>query len=212
MNDYTPMCERHEANYIESGGYQNQDSHDSHSHQSYHDRNDPDKSLTDLNNDVRNDLKDFKTCVRSMRIVHDKLFDRDDGKTTSVLPKKESKTVNQDPQAKTNFEKSITKFLDGQRVTNMFFKNNVNDMILKMKQNEKNFQTKIKNIERKIDEWSKSQNISSKQTNRTNPPPPPQAHNEQVNVVCTRSGKSDDHPKPKKDPLPIIYNNKIKKD
>ncbi|GJV01003.1 hypothetical protein Tco_1330273 [Tanacetum coccineum] len=113
MNDDTPMCERHEANYIESGGYQNQDSHDSYSHQSHHDHNDHDKSLTELNNDVRNDLEDFKTCVRSMRIVYDKLFDRDDGKTIGVLPNKESKTVNQDPQAKTDFEKSITKFLDG---------------------------------------------------------------------------------------------------
>ncbi|GJR56847.1 reverse transcriptase domain-containing protein [Tanacetum coccineum] len=29
MNDDTPMCERHEANYIQSEGYQNRDSHDS---------------------------------------------------------------------------------------------------------------------------------------------------------------------------------------
>ncbi|GJY64707.1 putative ribonuclease H-like domain-containing protein [Tanacetum coccineum] len=43
-------------------------------------------------------------------------------------------------------------------------------------------------MERKIDEWSKSQNVSSEQTNRTNPPPP-QAHPEQVNVVFTGSGK-----------------------
>ncbi|GJW93358.1 reverse transcriptase domain-containing protein [Tanacetum coccineum] len=175
-------------NYIQSEDYQNQNSHDSSSRQTLHDPNDSEKSLTELNNDVRKDLEDFKRCVRSMRTVHDKLYDRDDGKTTGVLPKKKSKTVNQEPQPKTDLEKSMTKFLDGQRVTNMFFKNNVNDMILKMKQNEKNFQTKIKNMERKIDEWSKSQNVSSKQTDRTDPPPP-QAHTEHLNVVFTGSGK-----------------------
>ncbi|GKF13549.1 hypothetical protein Tco_0055011, partial [Tanacetum coccineum] len=155
-NDDTPMCESHEANYIRFKDYQNQDSHNSFSRQSYHDPNDPEKSLTELNNDVKNVLKDFKRCIRSMRTVHWKLFARDNGKTTGVLPNKESKTVNQEPQSKTDLEKSIKKFLDGQRVTNTFFKNNVNDMILKMKQNEKNFQTKIKNMKRKIDEWSKS--------------------------------------------------------
>ncbi|GJW38536.1 reverse transcriptase domain-containing protein, partial [Tanacetum coccineum] len=134
----------------------------------------------------------FKRCIRSMRTVHDKLFDRND-------------------QSKTDFEKSITKFLDSQRVTNMFFKNNVNDMILKMKQNEKNFQTKIKNMERKIDEWSKSQNVSSEQTDITDPPPP-QAQTEHVNAVFTGSGKSDDSLKIQKDPPPIIVNNKSEKD
>ncbi|GJW33453.1 hypothetical protein Tco_0053485 [Tanacetum coccineum] len=213
LNDDTPMCERHEANYIQSEDYQNRNSHDSYSHQSYHDPNDFEKSLTKLNNDVKNDLEDFKRCVRSRRTVHDKLYDRDDGKTIGVLPNKKSKTVNQEPQSKTDLEKSITKFLDGQRVTNMFFKNNVNDMILKMKQNEKNFQTKIKNMERKIDEWEKSQNISSEQTGRTDPPPLPQAHTEQVNAIFTGSGKSDDSLKTQKDPPPsIIVNNKIEKD
>ncbi|GKB62019.1 hypothetical protein Tco_0918205 [Tanacetum coccineum] len=156
MNDDTPMCERHEANYIRSEDYQNQDSHNSFSHQSHYDPNDSEKSLTELNNNVRNDLENFKRCVHSMRTIHDKLFDRDDGKTTGVLPNKKSKPVNQEPQFKTDFEKLMTKFLDGQRVLNMFVKNNVNDMILKMKQNEKNFQTIFKYMERKIDEWSKS--------------------------------------------------------
>ncbi|GJW54239.1 reverse transcriptase domain-containing protein [Tanacetum coccineum] len=180
------------TNYIQSEDYQNQDSHNSFSHQSHHDPNDSEKSLKELNNDVRNDLEDFKRYIHSMRNVHWKLYDSDDLKTTSVLPNKESKTVNQEPQSKTDFEKSITKFLDGQRVTNMFFKNNVNDMILKIKQNEKNFQIKIKKMERKMDEWSKSQNISSEQTYRTEPQAPPQAHTEQVNAVFTGSGKSDD--------------------
>ncbi|GJY23819.1 hypothetical protein Tco_0397477 [Tanacetum coccineum] len=191
-DDDTPMCERHEANCIRSEGYQNRNTHESYSHQSHYDPNDSEKSLTELNNDVKNDLEDFKRCVHSLRT--DKLYERDD-------------------QSKTDFEKSITKFLDGQRVTNMFFKNNVNDMILKMRQNEKNFQTIFKNMERKIDEWSKSQNVSSKQTDRTNPPSPPQAQTEQVNVVFTGSGKSDDHPKIQKDPPPpIIVNNKSEKD
>ncbi|GJU26005.1 hypothetical protein Tco_1164626 [Tanacetum coccineum] len=187
-NDDMPMCERHEANYIQSEEYQNQDSHDSYSHQTYHDRNDSEKSLTELNNDVRNDLEDFKRCIHSMRTVHWKLFARDDGKTTDVLPKKNFKPINQELQSKTDFEKLMTKFLDDQRVSNMFVKNDVNDMIIKMKQNEKNCQTKIKNMERKMNEWEKSQNISSEQTNRTEPPPP-QAHTEQVNAVFTRSEK-----------------------
>ncbi|GKA54627.1 hypothetical protein Tco_0753576, partial [Tanacetum coccineum] len=106
--------------------------------------NDSEKSLTELNNDVKNDLEDFKRRIRSMRTVHWKLFARDDAKTTGVLPNKKSKTVNQEPQSKTDLEKSITKLLDGQRVTNMFFKNNINNMILKMKQNENNFQTIFK--------------------------------------------------------------------
>ncbi|GKA21059.1 hypothetical protein Tco_0701048 [Tanacetum coccineum] len=211
MNDDTPMCERHEANYIRSEDYQNQDSQNSFSHQSHHDPYDLEKSLTGLNNDVRNDLEDFKRCVHSIRTIHDKLFDRDDGKTTGILPNRKSKPINQEPQYKTNFEKLMTKFLDDQRVTNMFFKSNVNDMILKMRQNEQNYQIKIKIMERKMDEWSKSQNISFEQTDWTKPPP--QAYTRHVNAVFTRSGKSDDSSKIQKDsPLPIIVNNKTKKD
>ncbi|GJW10720.1 hypothetical protein Tco_1576547 [Tanacetum coccineum] len=210
-NNDTSMFERHEVNYIRSEDYQNQDSHNSFSRQYHHDHNDSEKSLTELNNDVKNDLKDFKIRICSMRTVHDNLFDRDNGKTTSVLANKKSKTVNQEPESKNDFEKLMTKFLDDQRVTNMFFKNNINDMILKMKKNENNFQTKTKNMERKIDERSKSQNVSSEQTDRTDPPP--QAHTEQVNVVFTGSAKSDDSSKIQKDlPPPIIFNNKIEKD
>nr|GEV75498.1 sec23/sec24 transport family protein [Tanacetum cinerariifolium] len=174
-NDDTPMCERREAYYIQSKGYQNRYTHDSYFHQSHYDpksNNDFEKSLTELNYDVKHDLEDFKRCILSMRIDYDKLYEKE-------------------PQSKTDIKKSIAKFLDGQTVTHMFFKNNVNDMIIKMKQNENNFQTKFKNLERKIDEWSKSQNVSSNQTNRTDPPPPP-AQTEHVNVVFTRSGKSDD--------------------
>ncbi|GJW03007.1 hypothetical protein Tco_1561863 [Tanacetum coccineum] len=166
MNDDMPMCERNKANHIQSGDYQNQNSHDTYFHQSHHDLNDSEKSLTELNNDVKNDLKDFKSCIRSMRTIHDKLFDRDD-------------------QSKTDLKKSITKFLDGQSVSNMFVKNNINDIIIKMKQNEKNCQTINKNMERKIDEWSKSQNVSSEHTDRTDPPPPPpQAQTEQPRFFC----------------------------
>ncbi|GJT78100.1 hypothetical protein Tco_1044825 [Tanacetum coccineum] len=39
-NDDTPMCERHEANYIRSEGCENQNSYDSFSHQSLHDPTD----------------------------------------------------------------------------------------------------------------------------------------------------------------------------
>ncbi|GKD10076.1 hypothetical protein Tco_1189761, partial [Tanacetum coccineum] len=38
-NDDTPMCERHEANYIQLEDHQNQDSHNSFSRQSHHDPN-----------------------------------------------------------------------------------------------------------------------------------------------------------------------------
>nr|GEY81930.1 hypothetical protein [Tanacetum cinerariifolium] len=86
-NDDTPMCERHEANYIQSEDYQNQNSYDSFSHQSFHDPNDPEKSLKELNNYVKNDLEDFKRRIRSIRTVHWKLFARDDGKTTGLLMK-----------------------------------------------------------------------------------------------------------------------------
>ncbi|GJR62270.1 hypothetical protein Tco_1504432 [Tanacetum coccineum] len=68
-NDDTPMGERHEANYIQFEGYQNQNSHDSYSHQSLHDPNDSEKSLTELNNDVKNDLEDFKRCIPVHRTV-----------------------------------------------------------------------------------------------------------------------------------------------
>ncbi|GKC25823.1 hypothetical protein Tco_1027973, partial [Tanacetum coccineum] len=68
-------------------------------------------------------------------------------------------------------------------------------------------------MERKIDELEKSQNVSSEQTDGTEPPPPPQAHIEQVNVIFTKSGKSDDSPKIQKDPPPpILVNSKIEKD
>nr|GFA53548.1 hypothetical protein [Tanacetum cinerariifolium] len=83
QNDDTPMCERHEANYIRSEDYRNQDSHNSFSRQSHHDPNDSEKSLIELNNNLKKDLEDFKRCVHSMKTIHDKLYDRDDDKTTS---------------------------------------------------------------------------------------------------------------------------------
>nr|GEZ17534.1 hypothetical protein [Tanacetum cinerariifolium] len=197
MNYETSMCERHEVNYIELEGYQNQNSKDSCSPESHYKQpqsnNDSEKSLTELNNDVKNDLEDFKRCIRRVRVVHDKLFNKDD-------------------QSKTNLEKSIIKFLDGQRVLNMFVKNNINNIIIYMKQNENNCQTIFKNMERKIDEWSKSQNVSSEQIDRTDPHPP-QAHTKHVNAIFTRSGKSDDPLKIQKDPPPpVIVNNKVEID
>ncbi|GJX24964.1 hypothetical protein Tco_0231260 [Tanacetum coccineum] len=100
MNDDTLVCEHHEANYIQSEGYQNRNSHNSYSHQSHHDLDDSEKSLTKLNNDVKNDLEDFKRCIRSMRTDYDKHYEKE-------------------PQPKTDLEKSVTKFSDSQRVTNM---------------------------------------------------------------------------------------------
>ncbi|GKE44028.1 hypothetical protein Tco_1471312 [Tanacetum coccineum] len=63
LNDDTPMCERHVANYIQSEDYQNQDSHNSFSRQSHYEPNDSEKSHTELYNDVRNNLKDFKRRI-----------------------------------------------------------------------------------------------------------------------------------------------------
>ncbi|GJW32033.1 hypothetical protein Tco_0052065 [Tanacetum coccineum] len=97
MNDDTPMYERHEVNYIQSEGFQNQNSHDSYSHQSHHNPNDSEKSLTEYVNDVKNNLEHFKSYIYSMRTVHDKLLNIDDGKTTGVLPNKNSETINQEP-------------------------------------------------------------------------------------------------------------------
>ncbi|GKC10963.1 hypothetical protein Tco_1007745, partial [Tanacetum coccineum] len=64
-NDDTPMCECHEANYIQSEGYQNQNSQDSFSHQSLHDLNllgDSENRLQ-INNDCGNDLEDSKSRI-----------------------------------------------------------------------------------------------------------------------------------------------------
>nr|GEV39840.1 hypothetical protein [Tanacetum cinerariifolium] len=62
-------------------------------------------------------------------------------------------------------------------------------------------------------EWEKSQNIFSEQTDRTKPPLSPSARTEQVNAVFIESGKSDDPSKIQKDPPPpIIVKNKIEKD
>ncbi|GKD59381.1 reverse transcriptase domain-containing protein [Tanacetum coccineum] len=49
LNDDTPMCEHHEANYIQSEDYQNQNSYDSFSHQSHHDPNDSEKLMYYIN-------------------------------------------------------------------------------------------------------------------------------------------------------------------
>ncbi|GJY60283.1 reverse transcriptase domain-containing protein [Tanacetum coccineum] len=145
MNDDTPMCERHEVNYIQSEEYENRISHNSFPRQSHYDPNDFEKSLTELNKDVRNDLKDFKRCIRSMRTVYWKLYA---GRS-------------------------------------------------------------------KINEWEKSQNISSEQIERTDPPPP-QAHTEQVNDCRFNwgggGGEKYDDLQNQKDPPPIIVNNKTEKD
>ncbi|GJS08605.1 reverse transcriptase domain-containing protein [Tanacetum coccineum] len=85
MNNDTPMCERR---YIQYEGNKNRNSQDSYSYQSHYDPNDSEKSLTELNKDVRNDLEDFKRCVHSMRTVHWKLFARDD--VESVVQEREN--------------------------------------------------------------------------------------------------------------------------
>ncbi|GJW64589.1 RNA-directed DNA polymerase, eukaryota, reverse transcriptase zinc-binding domain protein [Tanacetum coccineum] len=73
LNDDTPMCERHEVNSIQSEDYQNQNSHDSFSHQSLHDPNDSEKSLT-VNGTGGDRLGDFKMRVRSRNKEYGSLF------------------------------------------------------------------------------------------------------------------------------------------
>lgn len=89
---------------------------------------------------MRNDLEDFKRCMRSISTCYDKLYTPDDHKTTKVSPNK---------RFESDFEKAMTNFLDSQIISNMFVKNTINDMILKIKQYEKNFQSIFKSIERK---------------------------------------------------------------
>ncbi|GJU70302.1 zf-CCHC domain-containing protein [Tanacetum coccineum] len=55
------------SNYIQFEGYQNRIPHDSYSRQSHHDLNDSKKSLTELNNDVKNDLEHFKRLMDHCR-------------------------------------------------------------------------------------------------------------------------------------------------
>ncbi|GKA51391.1 hypothetical protein Tco_0744587 [Tanacetum coccineum] len=59
LNDDTPIYERQEANSIHYEGYQNRDSHDSNSLKSHskqlQSKNDPEKLLTEIINDVRKD-------------------------------------------------------------------------------------------------------------------------------------------------------------
>ncbi|PWA32855.1 sec23/sec24 transport family protein [Artemisia annua] len=73
MNDDTPMCECHEANYVQHGGYQNQNSHDQYSHLSHNEQpqsnNDYEKSLTELNNEKNRDFEDFRRYWCNRRTV-----------------------------------------------------------------------------------------------------------------------------------------------
>ena len=138
---------------------------------------------------MKKDLEDFKRCMRT-------------GYRWSLLTR--------DEISKSDLEKSLTKLLDDQKTSIMSFKRDVNNTLIIMKQNDRNF---FKNMERKLDKWEKSLNLSSEQTDGTEPPLLPQAQTEQVNAVFTEYGKSDDYPKIQKDPPhPIIVNNKIKKD
>ncbi|GJW70963.1 hypothetical protein Tco_0127880 [Tanacetum coccineum] len=72
----------------------------------------------------------------------------------------------------------------------------------------------LEDFKRCVHEWSKSQNISLEQTDRTDPPPPPpQAQTEHVDVVFTWSEMSDYSLEIQKGPPPsIIVNNKTEKD
>ncbi|GJR06243.1 hypothetical protein Tco_0529227 [Tanacetum coccineum] len=82
------------------------------SHQSLHDPNDFEKSLTKLNNDVRNDLKNFKRCIRSKRTVHWKVYDRDDGKTTGVFLTRRASITKEEKERGIHIKKRFFKLFE----------------------------------------------------------------------------------------------------
>ncbi|GKE05870.1 hypothetical protein Tco_1397888, partial [Tanacetum coccineum] len=62
-SQFQSLKEEMHDNYNNRGGYQNRIPHDSYSRESHHDLNDSKKLLTELNNDVKNDLEHFKRCI-----------------------------------------------------------------------------------------------------------------------------------------------------
>ncbi|GJZ99288.1 hypothetical protein Tco_0671839 [Tanacetum coccineum] len=104
-----------------------------------------------------------------------------------------------------DLQKQFNDFMKSQQSTNAFVKETFMDLKTQLKTVAKNHQASIQNLETKFDKLADKQSSrpSGSLPSNTQPNPrgstskayqPPQSHNEHVNVVFTRSGKSYDHP------------------
>ncbi|GJW15705.1 reverse transcriptase domain-containing protein [Tanacetum coccineum] len=106
---------------------------------------------------------------------------------------------------KPDLQKQLSDFIKSQHSTNSFVKDTCMDLKTKLKTTTKNHQASIQNLKAKFDRFADKQSArpsgslpSSTQPNpkdsSSKPYQPPQARNEHVNAVFTRSGKSYDPP------------------
>ncbi|GJY36578.1 reverse transcriptase domain-containing protein [Tanacetum coccineum] len=186
MKDDTPKCESHEANYVQRY------------HRGYHDH-----EPINLYSYPNHNPNSHYPYPRNQMPRPSRYFEFTETSTEEMMR-----------------EWMASQTEANERMKNQEFKSIVGDGIgvltkKKIKKNDMGLskdQVMEWNMKWKIDEWAKSQNLSSKQTDRTDTLPP-HAHTEQVNVVFTGNGKSDDFLEIQIDqPSSIIVNNKIKKD
>ncbi|GJW52994.1 hypothetical protein Tco_0097079 [Tanacetum coccineum] len=106
---------------------------------------------------------------------------------------------------KPGLQKQLSDFIKAQHSTNSFVKDTFMDLKTKLETTTKNHQASIHNLETKFDRLADKQSgrPSGSLPSNTQPNPkgssskpyqPPQAQNEHVNAVFTRSGKSNDPP------------------
>ncbi|GJU78551.1 hypothetical protein Tco_1275621 [Tanacetum coccineum] len=106
---------------------------------------------------------------------------------------------------KPDLQKQLTDFIKAQHSTNTFVKDTFMDLKNKLETTTKNHQASIKNLESKFDRFADKQYARPSRSlpSNTQPNPKassskpyqlPQARNEHVNAVFTRSGKSYDPP------------------
>ncbi|GJV21648.1 hypothetical protein Tco_1370668 [Tanacetum coccineum] len=106
---------------------------------------------------------------------------------------------------KPNLQKQLRDFIKAQHSTNSFVKDTFMDLKNKLETTTKNHQASIQNLEAKLDRFADKQSgrPSGSLPSNTQPNPkgssskpyqPPQAQNEHVNAISTRSGKSYDPP------------------
>ncbi|GJX19481.1 reverse transcriptase domain-containing protein [Tanacetum coccineum] len=106
---------------------------------------------------------------------------------------------------KPDLQRQLREFIKAQQSTNSFVKDTFMDLKTKLETTTKNHQASIQNLEEKFDRFADKQSTrpsgslpSSTQPNpkgsSSKPYQPPQARNEHVNFIFTRSGKSYDLP------------------
>ncbi|GKB12296.1 hypothetical protein Tco_0846219 [Tanacetum coccineum] len=104
-----------------------------------------------------------------------------------------------------DLQKQLSDFIKAQHSTNYFIKDTFMDLKNKLETTTKNHQASIQNLEAKLDRFADKQSgrPSGSLPSNTQPNPkgssskpyqPPQAQNEHVNAISTRSGKSYDLP------------------